>query len=495
MDFNITNGHPEKQRTPCVVAGVFTMHQLTPSARELDTVSQGYITKLLKRGDLEGKIGQALMLYDVPGIQAERALLSGCGAEQELTEAKFREIIAKAVATLNETGIAEAVSYLTELPVPGRDTHWKLRQSVEVAQEVSYRYTQFKGKNETPRQSLLRMALNIPAKHVISDGTRALREGQAIAKGIKLAKDLANLPANYCTPTYLAEQARELQATYPSIKVKVLDEVQMKKLGMGALLAVARGSREPPRLIILEYKGGDQHKAPIVLVGKGVTFDAGGISIKPAAFMDEMKYDMSGAASVLGTFSALAELALPLHVVGLIPSTENMPGGSAIKPGDIVKSLSRQTIEILNTDAEGRLILGDALSYAERFKPEVVIDIATLTGACVVALGNHATGLFSNHEPLANDLLEAGKKSGDRVWQLPLWEEYQKQLDSPFADMANVGGREAGAIIGACFISRFTKKFKWAHLDIAGTAYRSGNKKGATGRPVPLLVQYLLDQC
>lgn len=495
MDFNIASGALEKHRTPCVIAGVYTRHHLSPSAKQLDAASQGYITKLLRRGDLEGKIGQTLMLYDVPGVQAERVLLSGCGAERELTDAKFREIIAKVVATLNETGIVEAVSYLTELPIPNHDTRWKLRQSVEVTQEVNYRFTQFKGKDDTPKQSLLRMALSSPAKRALTDGTQAIREGQAIAKGVKLAKDLANLPSNHCTPSYLAEQAKELQKTYKSIKVKVLDEAQMKKLGMGALLAVARGSREPPRLIVLEYKGGDQGRKPVVLVGKGITFDSGGISIKPAASLDEMKYDMAGAASVLGTLCAVAELALPLQIIGVIPSTENMPGGSAIKPGDIVKSLSGQTIEILNTDAEGRLILCDALTYAERFKPAVVIDIATLTGACMVALGQHATGLFSNHEPLANDLLEAGKKSGDRAWQLPLWEEYQKQLDSPFADMANVGGREAGAITGACFISRFTKKCKWAHLDIAGTAYRTGNKKGATGRPVPLLVQYLLDQC
>lgn len=495
MEFSISSGNPEKQRTPCVVAGLFTMHHLSPSAKQLDAVSHGYITKLLKRGDLEGKIGQTLMLYNVPGVQADRVLLSGCGPEKELTDGKFREIVAKAAAALNEAGIVEAVSYLTELPVPERDAYWKLRQSVEVAHETNYRFTQLKNKNDLPRQSLRQMAFSIPANEASTEHLKAIREGQAIAKGAKLAKDLANLPANHCTPTYLAEQAKELQKAYSSIRVKVLKEAQMKKLDMEALLAVARGSREPPKLIILEYKGGDQNKKPVVLVGKGITFDSGGISIKPATSMDEMKYDMSGAASVLGTLRAVAELALPLHIIGVIPSTENMPDGNAIKPGDIVKSLSGQTIEILNTDAEGRLILCDALSYAERFKPAVVIDIATLTGACVVALGQHATGLFSNYEPLAHDLLEAGRKSGDRAWLLPLWEEYQKQLDSPFADLANVGGREAGAITGACFISRFTKQFKWAHLDIAGTAYRSGNKKGATGRPVPLLVQYLLDQC
>lgn len=495
MDFNITTESPEKQPTSCVAVGVFTLHHLSPAAKRVDTASRGYITTLLKRGDLEGKAGQMLMLYNVPGVRAERVLLSGCGSETELTDNRFREIVAKMVATLNEAGITEATSYLTELPVPDRDAYWKLRQSVEVAHETNYRFTLLKDKNDIPRQSLKQLALSIPAKPAATGGNKAIREGQAIAQGVNLAKDLANLPSNHCTPAYLAEQAKGLQKTYTSIKVKVLDEAQMKKLGMGALLAVARGSREPPKLIILEYKGAEPNKRPIALVGKGVTFDSGGISIKLAASMDEMKFDMSGAASVLGTLAALAELALPLNVVGIIPSTENMPGGNAVKPGDIVKSLSGQTIEILNTDAEGRLILGDALTYAERYKPAVVIDIATLTGACVVALGQHASGLFSNHEPLGEALLAAGKKSGDRAWPLPLWEDYQKQLDSPFADMANIGGREAGAITGACFISRFTKRFKWAHLDIAGTAYRTGNKKGATGRPVPLLVQYLLDQC
>ncbi|MCI0591087.1 MAG: leucyl aminopeptidase, partial [Gammaproteobacteria bacterium] len=326
-------------------------------------------------------------------------------------------------------------------------------------------------------------------------GEKAITEGQAIANGVKLTKDLANLPSNICTPTYLADQAIELQKTHESIKVKVMEEAEMEQLGMGALLAVSRGSREPAKLITLEYMGANKDAKPIILVGKGVTFDSGGISIKPAANMDEMKFDMCGAASVLGTFATAAELHLPINIVGVIPTTENMPNGNATKPGDIVTSLSGQTIEILNTDAEGRLILCDALTYCERFDPDVVIDVATLTGACVIALGKHATGLLSNHNPLANDLLNAGRESGDRAWQLPLWEDYHQQLDSPFADIANVGGREAATITAACFLSRFAKKFHWSHLDIAGTAWLTGKEKGATGRPVPLLVQYLLDRC
>ena len=340
-----------------------------------------------------------------------------------------------------------------------------------------------------------KIILSVPTRRALPIGDKAVAEGQAIANGVKLTKDLANLPGNICTPTFLAKQAKELQKVHKSIKIKVLDEAEMEQLGMGALLAVSRGSHEPAKLITLEYRGTSKDTKPVVLVGKGVTFDSGGISIKPAAQMDEMKFDMCGAASVLGTLATTAELNLPINVVGVIPATENMPNGNATKPGDIVTSLSGQTIEILNTDAEGRLILCDALTYCERFNPDVVIDIATLTGACVIALGKYATGLLSNHSPLANDLLNAGRTSNDRAWQLPLWEDYHQQLDSPFADMANVGGREAGTITAASFLSRFTKQFHWSHLDIAGTAWTGGKEKGATGRPVPLLAQYLLDRC
>jgi leucyl aminopeptidase len=281
---------------------------------------------------------------------------------------------------------------------------------------------------------------------------------------------------------------------YPKIKTTVLEKEQMEKLGMGALLSVAKGSREAPKLIIAEYKGANAKQKPVVLVGKGITFDSGGISIKPAATMDEMKFDMCGAASVLGALTACAELQLPIHVIGVIPSCENLPDGAANKPGDIVTSMSGQTIEILNTDAEGRLILCDALTYSERFEPDSVVDVATLTGACVIALGRHASGVMGNHHPLVHELINAGKTSGDRAWELPLWDDYQDQLKSNFADIPNVGGREGGAITAGCFLSRFTKKFNWAHLDIAGTAWLTGKEKGATGRPVPLLTQFLIDR-
>ena len=316
--------------------------------------------------------------------------------------------------------------------------------------------------------------------------------GQAIGEGSNLTKNLANMPGNVCTPTYLAKTAREMGKKY-AMPTTVLDEARMKKLGMGALLSVSSGSREPAKLISLEYNGGEKDQAPVVLVGKGLTFDAGGISIKPAAAMDEMKYDMCGGATVLGVMHALGELKLPINVVGVVASSENLPDGAANKPGDVVTSMKGLTIEILNTDAEGRLLLCDALTYVEKFKPDVVIDIATLTGACMVALGQQASGLFSNDDKLADALLAAGDESGDRAWRLPVWDEYQPQLNSNFADLANIGGRFAGAGTAACFLQRFAEDYNWAHLDIAGTAWKGGASKGATGRPLGLLMQYLLD--
>lgn len=494
MEFSVKSGNPEKQRSACVVVGVYEPRRLSPSGKQIDEASQGLISTVLRRGDLEGKLGQTLLLHSVPGTLADRVLLVGCGKERELGDSQFRRIQATAATKLNETGSMEAVSYLTEINLKGRDIHWRVRQAVQASADALYRFDRLKSKKSEPRRPLRRITLSVPTRRELEAGEQAAREGAAIAAGMGLAKDLANLPANHCTPAVLAEQARTLAKSYRAIKTTVLEQAQMEKLGMGALLAVARGSRQPPKLIIMEYNAGPKDAKPVALVGKGVTFDTGGISIKPAQAMDEMKFDMSGAASVFGTLKAVAELALKTNVVALIPATENMPDGNAVKPGDVVTSLSGQTIEILNTDAEGRLILCDALTYAERYQPDTVVDIATLTGACVIALGKHASGLLSNNNPLANELLNAGRTSGDQAWQLPLWEEYQEQLDSNFADMANIGGREAGTITAACFLSRFTRKMRWAHLDIAGTAYRTGKDKGATGRPVPLLVQYLLDR-
>ena len=494
MEFSVKSGTPEKQRSGCLVAAVFETRKLSDVARQIDAVCDGALTAVLRRGDLDGKLGQTLLLHSLPKLPSERVLLVGCGKEKEFDDARYREVTAKAVSALKDTGAAEVTSYLTQLDLKGRDTVWKVRQAVEVSEAALYRFEQMKSKpGNDNRRALKRMVLAVPKRSDLGPGERAIREAKAISAGMKLVRDLGNLPGNVCTPSYLAEQALELGKRF-NLQVTVLDVEQMRSLGMGALLSVARGSRQPPKFIILEYRNGQEGGAPIVLVGKGITFDAGGISIKPADKMDEMKYDMCGGAAVLGTIQAAAELKLPLNVVGLVPSSENLPDGDANKPGDIVKSLSGQTIEVLNTDAEGRLILCDALTYAERYKPAAVVDIATLTGACVVALGHHASGLMSNNDGLARELLAAGRYTYDRAWQLPLWDEYQKQLDSNFADMANIGGRDGGAITAACFLARYTKNFKWAHLDIAGTAWKTGKEKGATGRPVSLLTQYLLNQ-
>ncbi|MHB1141333.1 MAG: leucyl aminopeptidase [Sulfuricaulis sp.] len=493
MEFIVKSGTPEKQRTGCIVVGVFEARKLSAVAHQIDEVSGGAIGAILRRGDLEGKAGQTLLLHNIPNLPSERVLLVGCGKEKEFNESRYRDAAARAVIALKDTGTTEITSYLTEIDVKGRDIAWKVRQAVEVTEATLYRFDRLKSKPNNQRRALRRVVLAVPKRSDLGPGEQAIREGQAIAEGVRLARDLGNLPGNICTPTYLAEQAVEIGKQY-NLKTTILEKDEMEKLGMGALLSVSRGSRQPPKLIVLEYQGGKEGEPPVALVGKGLTFDAGGISIKPAANMDEMKYDMCGGASVLGAMKAAAELKLPLNIVGIVPSSENLPDGDANKPGDIVTSMSGQTVEVLNTDAEGRLILSDALTYAERYHPVVVIDIATLTGACVIALGAHASGLLANNDQLAREILNAGKYTHDRAWQLPLWDEYQKQLDSNFADMANIGGREAGTITGACFLSRYAKNFKWAHLDIAGTAWKTGKEKGATGRPVPLLVQFLLNR-
>ena len=495
MEFTVKSGDPEKQRSACLAVAIFEGRKLAPSARRLDKVCGGVLSGILRRGDLAGRAGQTLLLHNVPKLLCERLLLVGCGKEKELHEGSYRAAIANAVKAIADTGATEASLYLTELEIKGRDMTWKVRHAVEAAEEAWYRFDQLKSaKADKPRRALRKIILPVPTRRELSAGETAVRLGKAISAGVTLARDLGNLPGNICTPTYLAQQAEALEKP-GGIKTRILEEADMEKLGMGALLSVSRGSRQPAKLIIMEYHGGKKDEPPVALVGKGLTFDAGGISIKPAAAMDEMKFDMCGGASVLGTLQAVAELKLPINVVGIVPSSENLPDGDANKPGDIVTSMSGQTIEILNTDAEGRLILCDALTYTERFNPAVVIDIATLTGACVVALGAHASGLMGNNEGLVRDLLSAGKYAHDRAWQLPLWDDYQSQLDSNFADMANVGGREGGALIAACFLARYTKKFKWAHLDIAGTAWKSGRNKGATGRPVSLLTTYLIQRC
>ena len=494
MKFSIKSDSPEKQRSACVVVGVFEARKLSKSAEALDDSAKGYLSEILKRGDMDGKLGATLLLHGVPHLPAERVLLVGLGKEKEFRDTQYCTVCRAAVKALGDTGATDAALFLTELPVKGRDVAWKVEQAVIAARETAYRFDQLKSKPDEAKRPLRRIDLAVARRSEQTAAEAAVKQGVAIADGMTLAKNLGNLPGNICTPAYLAQQAQEIGAAH-KLKIEVLEQDDMEKLGMGSLLSVARGSRQPPKLIVLHYSGADAKQKPIVLVGKGITFDAGGISLKPPGEMDEMKYDMSGAASVLGVVQAVAELKLPLNLVGIIPACENLPDGNANKPGDIVTSMSGQTIEILNTDAEGRLILCDALTYAERFEPAAVVDIATLTGACVIALGHVASGLLANDDGLARELLDAGDAACDRAWQMPLWEDYQEQLKSNFADMANIGGRPGGTITAACFLSRFAKKFAWAHLDIAGTAWKSGKEKGSTGRPVPLLMHFLIGKC
>jgi leucyl aminopeptidase len=495
MSHTIKTGRLPKLSTSCLVLGVFTRQRLSDTAQALGEDASGYLERMLKQSALQGDAEQVLMLHEVPGIEAERVLLVGCGKRKEYNLAVYRKSSAAALAALEEARVREAVWTLHQDLPRDADGYRTVRDTVLTAAERGYRFDQLKSKPKPRPKPLKGLGFWLGDNRERDAVERALTHGQAAAAGVQLAKDLGNLPGNICTPGYLADQARELARRYPRLQARVLEEKEMEELGMGALLAVSRGSREPARLIVLEYGGGEEGDRPVVLVGKGLTFDAGGISIKPAEAMDEMKFDMCGGASVLGTLRACAEMQLPINLVGVVPSSENLPDGAANKPGDILTSLSGQTIEVLNTDAEGRLILCDALTYSERFKPALIIDIATLTGACIVALGKHASGLFSNDDDLARELLDAGTHIGDRAWQLPLWDDYQSQLDSPFADMANIGGRQAGSVTAACFLSRFTKKLRWAHLDVAGTASQGGDQKGATGRPVPLLTQFLLQRC
>ncbi|QIM62614.1 leucyl aminopeptidase [Pasteurellaceae bacterium Orientalotternb1] len=495
MEFSVKNGSVEKQRTACLVVGVYEPRRLSQAAEQLDKLSDGYISALLKKGDLEGKVGQTLLLHHVPNVPADRVLLVGCGKERELTERQYKQVMQKMIQVLNDTGSTEIVCCLTELHVKARSIYWNVRFAVEAIQEIGYAYTDFKSVKPEVRRELRKVAFNVPTRKDLTDAELALKHGKGIAAGVAVAKNVANCPPNVCTPKYLADRAKELAKAYANISSTIIDEKEMKGLGMNAYLAVSQGSQNPAYMSIIEYKNHPNPNAkPIVLVGKGMTFDSGGISIKPSEAMDEMKYDMGGAAGVYGTMKAIAEMELPLNVIGVLAGCENMPDGNAYRPGDILTTMSGLTVEVLNTDAEGRLVLCDALTYVERFEPELVIDVATLTGACVVALGTHTTGLISTSNALAHDLLNASEQADDRAWRLPMGEEYQEQLKSNFADLANIGGRYGGAITAGVFLSNFTKKYNWAHLDIAGTAWKSGAAKGATGRPVPMLSQFLIEK-
>jgi leucyl aminopeptidase len=491
VEFSIKSGSPEKQRSACVVVGVFEPRKLTLTGEILDNAARSHLSDIIRRGDMEGKAGSTLLLHNVPGTLSDRVLLVGLGKEKEFGDKEFADAIRAAVRTLNETGSFDGTVFLTDTPVRRRSTAWRVRQAVIVAHEAVYRFDQFKSKKDKVRRPLRKLTFVVDRRNELAAAEAALAQGQAIGEGVNLAKDLANLPANVCTPSHLAEVAQKLAVEH-KLDCQIIDRDEMSALGMHSLLAVASGSRQPAKLIVLQYRGGKGDEKPLALIGKGITFDTGGISLTPAAEMDEMKYDMCGAASVLGAMKAVALMKLPINLTVIVPAAENMPGGGATRPGDIVTSMSGQTIEILNTDAEGRLILCDALTYAARFDPDTVIDVATLTGACVIALGHVATGLFANNDGLARELQHAGDEAHDRAWQMPLWSDYQELLKSPFADMSNVGGRAGGSITAACFLARFARKYVWAHLDIAGTAWKSGTDKGATGRPVSLLVHYLL---
>ena len=489
MQATARSGSAEKVRTGTVVVGAFADGTLTPAAQAIDKASKRRVSTVLARGDLDGKAGSTVLLHDVPGVTATRVLVVSLGARKAFGEQAFRDAVAGAAKALAAGPAKDAAVTLGDIDVSDRSSAWRLRQASRILADAAYRFDAPRAK-KPPVKGAQTITLLMAGK-VGAEQTEAVRQGLAVAEGMALAKDLGNLGGNVCTPAYMADAARALGKEF-KLKVEVLERADMENLGMGSALSVGRASHEPCKFIVMHYRGGGAKQQPIVLVGKGITFDTGGISLKPGDDLDMMKYDMAGGACMLGAMKTVARPRLPLNIVGIVGAVENMPGGNASRPGDVVTSMSGQTIEILNTDAEGRLVLCDLLTYAERFEPACVVDAATLTGACIIALGTQTTGLFANDDELADELLESGEATGDRAWRLPLWDEYQSQLKSNFADMSNLGGRPAGAVTAACFLARFTGAYKWAHLDIAGTASVSGDAKGATGRPVPLLTEFLL---
>jgi leucyl aminopeptidase len=494
MQFSAYSGKVLDQRSECLVVGVYETRELGNEARTVDRAVGGKLKNLLSRGDFAGRAGESLLLTDWPGLRGSRLLLVGLGASAAYQRRAWKRALSTAMGALARTRIRSASIAIERPSAEELDDYTLARSVAETCGSANYRINDLKSGKKTPPPTLARVKVGpFPAAR-LADARRGLADGEAMAASGALLRNLANLPGNVCTPRYLAAQAAQLGRTHRGLRVRALNEAQIRRLKMGCLLAVTRGSAEPPRFIILEYRGGRRGAPPVVLVGKGITFDSGGISIKDANAMDEMKFDMCGAATVLGALDLAARLRLRLNVVGLVASCENMPGGRAIKPGDIVTSAAGQTVEILNTDAEGRLILCDALNYARRYKPAAVIDIATLTGACVVALGAHHTGVMGNDDELARELLAAGTRADDRAWQLPLTPEYGEQLKTNFADVANVAGRDGGAITAAAFLGRFTKGMRWAHMDIAGTAWLSGAAKSATGRPLGLLADFLIQR-
>jgi len=496
MQFQVTTAGAPDQRTDCLILPVYSNTGLPASTRAVDRATGGMISDLLDSNDLHGRTGETLLLHPRGDLPARRLLLVGCGKREKFDREAFRKAVTAVFQALKKGGSTSAVSYLAHENARGADAYRRASICAELWHGTSYRYTATRSKEkdkDSGRAKLKSFTVACTAKQAAA-ARRGLKHGDAIGSGMSLARELGNLPPNVCTPNYLVQQARKLARGVKPLSLEVLDEAEMKKLGMGSLLSVTAGTSEPAKFMIFNYQGSKRRNArPVVLVGKGITFDAGGISLKPPPQMDEMKWDMCGAATVFGVVKAISMLEPGLNLVGIVPACENLPSGTATKPGDVVTAMSGETIEILNTDAEGRLILADAMTYAQRFKPSVMIDIATLTGACIIALGRHRSGLMSNSDKLANALVKAGDRADDKAWQLPLDAAYMRQLKSRFADVANIGGRDAGTITAGCFLSRFAGDTDWAHLDIAGTAWQQGAAKGGTGRPVPMLMEYLLN--
>ncbi|MCG8370316.1 MAG: leucyl aminopeptidase, partial [Proteobacteria bacterium] len=489
-----TTSGASRRAVDCVIVGIYERGKPGAGAKDIDTASKGRLTALIKSGDLSGTPGRCSVLTGVPGVRARRVAVAGLGKPSRLDASVYRKAIAAAITALDGSKTKRILNALSLEPVGDLSPYYLARHSVETVGDTLYRFTEMKSGRKKKPLSLSSYGHSIARRGDAALSVRGARHGDGIAAGVRLAKDLGNLPANVCTPRYLARIAKKLAAGNGRLTTQVLNEAEMKRLGMRSLLSVTAGTAEPAKFIVMKYKGAGAEK-PVVLVGKGVTFDSGGISLKPGPGMDEMKFDMCGAAGVIGTMAAVAGMKLPVNLNVIVPAVENMPGSVATKPGDIVKSMSGQTIEILNTDAEGRLILCDALTYSKRFKPAAVIDVATLTGACVVALGAHRTAIMSNDDTLREEIFACGETAGDRGWPMPLGDEYAAQLKSNFADMANVGGPGGGAVTAGCFLGKFADGLSWAHLDIAGTAWKTGAKKGATGRPVPMLSQLLLGRC
>ncbi|GAB6194981.1 leucyl aminopeptidase [Lysobacter xanthus] len=488
LEFDLTSDAPASAAADCVIVGVFADKTLTDAASALDRTSGGRLSALIERGDVSGKTGKTALLHDLPDVKAPRVLVVGLGDAAKFGVPQYIKAVGDAARALKAGPVSHAVTTLPQVPVKGRDTAWAVRQAVIATDHAAYRYTATLGE-----KSKAKIEPGLQRLSIASDDAQALAHGQAIAAGVQFARELGNLPPNICNPAYLAQQAQTFAARFDSCSCDVLDREQMDALGMGSLLAVAQGSANPPKLIVLKYVGAGDAK-PYVLVGKGITFDTGGINLKVQGGVEEMKFDMCGAATVLGTFVSTVGLGLPINLTVVVPAVENMPDGNSYRPSDVLTSMSGKTIEVGNTDAEGRLILCDALTYAQRFEPAALVDVATLTGACVVALGKYATGLMTKDDDLSSELLEAGEAVFDRAWRLPLWDEYQTQLESTFADVYNIGGRWAGAITAGCFLARFTEGQRWAHLDIAGVANDEGKRGMATGRPVGLLSQWLMDR-